>query len=224
MSRSPIFDPRFGGVLAVCIIALAGFADGSTQIDPSGIGWQDPEPPEAQALAESVVNKDFNADKITRLRMHITMLVDRRTGIDGFASALQPDQVPLKDRLEALGAKETDTEITIRLSGAVLFDFDSEAIRPDAQRSLAEILEVIEAYGSRPVRVEGHTDSVASETYNQNLSKRRAQSVADWMVAHGIESSRLKVGGWGESRPAADNSSPEGRQQNRRVELIIEKT
>ena len=111
--------------------------------------------------------------------MHITTLVDRTTGIEGFASALEPDRVSLEDRLDALGARETDTEITIRMAGSVLFDFDSEAIRPDAQRSSgAKSSRSIEAFSDRPVRVEGHTDSIASESYNQQLSERRAQSVA----------------------------------------------
>ena len=83
---------------------------------------------------------------------------------------------------------------------------------------------LVEAFSGRPVRLEGHTDSIASENYNQGLSERRARSVADWLESHGIGSDRLKVKGWGETRPAADNSTAEGRQQNRRVELIIEKT
>jgi OOP family OmpA-OmpF porin len=84
-------------------------------------------------------------------------------------------------------------------------------------------VEVIEAYGGRPVRVEGHTDSVASESYNQGLSERRARSVADWLAENGVDGDRLTTRGWGETRPVAENDTPEGRQQNRRVELIIEK-
>ena len=223
MLRSPTSRLPICGVVAVLVLAAASRAGASPQVDPTGVGWQDPEPPGAQALAESVVGRDFNVDKTTRLRMHITTLVDRRTGIKGFASAVQPDAVPLEDRLDALGAKVTDTEITIRHSGSDLFDFDSDAIRPDAERSLLEILEVVEAYSGRPVRLEGHTDSIASESYNQVLSERRARSVAGWLESHGIGSDRLKVKGWGETRPAADNGTAEGRQQNRRVELIIEK-
>lgn len=187
------------------------------------IDWQDPEPPEAQALAESVLNEDFNADKITYLQMHITTLVDRTTGIEGFGIAIDPNQVSLQDRLAALGAEETDTEVRIRLSGAILFDFNSADIRPDAERSLHEVLEVVEAFPSRPLRVEGHTDSIASESYNQKLSVSRAASVANWLTANGVESGRLKTVGWGEGRPVADNQTADGRQQNRRVEVIIEK-
>ena len=223
MFRLPISRLPICGVAAVLVLSAAGLAGGSPQIDPTGVGWQDPEPPGAQALAESVVGRDFNADKTTRLRMHITTLVDHRTGIRGFASAIQPDEVPLEDRLEALGAEVTETEITIRLAGSILFDFDSEAIRPDAERSLLEILNVVQAYSGRPVRVEGHTDSIASEGYNQGLSERRAQSVADWLAGQGVDPARLKIKGWGESQPIAGNETAEGRQQNRRVELIIEK-
>jgi len=223
MFRLPISRLPICGVAAVLVLSAARLAGGSQQIDPVGAGWQDPEPPGAQALAESVVGHSFNEDKTTRLRMHITTLVDRRTGIKGFASAVKPDTVPLEDRLDALGAEVTETEITIRLAGSILFDFDSEAIRPDAEHSLLEILEVVQAYSGRPVRVEGHTDSIASEAYNQGLSERRARSVADWMADHGVDSGRLKIKGWGESRPITVNETAEGRQQNRRVELIIEK-
>lgn len=79
------------------------------------------------------------------------------------------------------------------------------------------------AYRERPVRVEGHTDSIASEAYNQTLSERRAEAVADWLAAHGVDRQRLRTVGWGESRPVATNDTPSGRQQNRRVEVIIEK-
>ena len=185
--------------------------------------WQDPEPPGAQALAESVLNEGFNKDKITHLRMNITTLVDRTTGIEGFGVSLGPNQLSLQDRLDALGAEETDTEVRIRLSGAILFDFDSSAIRPDAERALSEVLEVVRAFPGRPLRVEGHTDSIASEGYNQKLSESRAASVAEWLSAHGVDSGRLKTLGWGERRPVADNQTPEGRQQNRRVEVIIDK-
>ena len=208
--------------------SAAGSESAGTRSNPGprslSIDWQDPEPPEAQALAESVVDEPFNADKTTHLRMHITTLVDRTTGIEGFATALAPGQTTLQDRLEALGAEETATEVVIRLPGSILFDFDSADIRPDAARSLGEVLEVVNAYSERPVRVEGHTDSIASEAYNQGLSERRASSVVDWFVARGVARQRLRAVGWGEGRPTATNDTPEGRQRNRRVEVIIEKS
>jgi outer membrane protein OmpA-like peptidoglycan-associated protein len=186
------------------------------------IEWQDPEPPGAQALAESVAYAPFNSDKTTRLKMRISRLVDRTSGIEGFASGLAADDASLDDRLDALGAEVSETEVTIRLAGSVLFDFDSDAIRADAARSLEEVVAVIQTYSGRPVRVEGHTDAIASESYNQKLSERRARSVAEWFEKHGVDSSRMKTRGFGESQPVADNSTADGRQLNRRVEIVIE--
>jgi len=96
-------------------------------------------------------------------------------------------------------------------------------VRPDAERTLAEVAEVIKSYAKRPVRIEGHTDSVASDEYNQKLSERRAASVQAWLAGKGIEAARLTPRGFGETKPVADNGTAEGRQRNRRVEVIIEK-
>ena len=111
----------------------------------------------------------------------------------------------------------------IRLSGSVLFDFDSDAIRPDAERTLSEVAEVLQAYPGRPVRIEGHTDSIASDAYNQALSERRAAAVKRWLAARGVEAGRMTAAGFGESRPAADNATAAGRQKNRRVEIVVER-
>jgi OOP family OmpA-OmpF porin len=85
------------------------------------------------------------------------------------------------------------------------------------------VAEVIKGYAKRPVRIEGHTDSVASDDYNQKLSERRAGSVRAWLAGKGVEAGRLTPRGFGETRPVADNGTAEGRQRNRRVEVIIEK-
>jgi outer membrane protein OmpA-like peptidoglycan-associated protein len=85
------------------------------------------------------------------------------------------------------------------------------------------VSEVLKAYAKRPIRVEGHTDSVASDEYNLQLSERRAGSVRSWLASRGGVKAALATKGWGESKPAATNDTPAGRQQNRRVEVIIEK-
>lgn len=187
------------------------------------VPWEDPEPPAAQALAEEVVGAPWNQDKTTRLAMHITTLVDSRTGLVGFGSEIAATATGLDDRLSRLGAVETATEVTIRLPGSVLFDFDSAAIRPDAERTLGEVAEVLAGYPGRPARIEGHTDSIASTDYNLRLSERRAASVRDWLVAHGVAAGRLTPSGRGEAQPVADNSTAAGRQRNRRVEVVVEK-
>lgn len=177
------------------------------------------------------MNAAWNADKTTelaagrtgRLTMSMTTLVGRTSSLEGFSTAVEPEEASLEDRLADLGAEESATEVTIRLPGAILFDFDSAAIRPDAARTLAEVAEVIQAYPDRPVRLEGHTDAIASEAYNMELSQRRAAAVADWLQAHGVAANRLSVIGKGETEPVADNDTAEGRQLNRRVDVVIEK-
>jgi outer membrane protein OmpA-like peptidoglycan-associated protein len=189
---------------------------------PAGGTWRDPEPPDAQAAAEEVIDAQWNRNKTTRLEMSITTLVDTTTGIEGWASVLAPTEESLDDRLVRLGAKVSDTEVTIRLAGSVLFDFDSAAIRPDAERTLLEVAEVLRGFGDRPARIEGHTDSIASDVYNQQLSEQRAEAVSAWHVERGIDGARLTTVGHGEGQPVADNSTADGRQANRRVEIVID--
>lgn len=184
---------------------------------------EDPEPADAQARAEAVVNADFNKDKTTKLTMSMTSIVGHTSTLEGFATGMAATSDKIEDRLSRLGAKVSDTEVVIQLPGAILFDFDSSAIRQDAARALNDVAEVIKAYAQRPVRIEGHTDSIASDDYNQSLSKRRAQSVMDWLASHGIERTRLTSQGFGETKPVASNDDAAGRQRNRRVEVVIAK-
>ncbi len=187
------------------------------------VDWVDPEPAGAQARAEAALALESNRDKTTRLVMHITTLVDRRTGLEGFRSEVAGRTRSLEERLDALGAEVSETEVVIRLPGSVLFDFDSDAVRPDAERTLTELAAVLEAHGGRPVRIEGHTDSIASDAYNLDLSRRRAESVQRWLADHGVDAGGLTPLGLGESRPVADNATAAGRQLNRRVEIVIER-
>lgn len=183
----------------------------------------DNEPPDAQAKAEAVVNAEFNENKRTTLQMRMTSIVGRTSELEGFATALAAKEDKIDDRLARLQAKVTDTEVVIQLPGAILFDFDSANIRPDAERALNDVAQVIKSYARRPVRIEGHTDSVASDEYNQSLSERRAASVMQWLSSNGVERARLSSSGFGERKPVATNDSAAGRQQNRRVEVVIAK-
>ena len=203
----------------------ADSATGSISVAPPlGDGWADPEPPGAQAIAEQNVGAAWNIDKVTRLQMSITtLLTDTTTGLIGSKTGMAAAATTLDERLTRLGAQVTGTEVTIRLPGSVLFDFDSAEIRPDAERTLTDVAEVLKAYGQRAMRIEGHTDSVASDDYNLKLSERRAQSVRAWFASRGGVKSTFATKGWGESKPAATNDTAAGRQQNRRVEVIIEK-
>jgi outer membrane protein OmpA-like peptidoglycan-associated protein len=103
----------------------------------------------------------------------------------------------------------------------VNFDFDKASIRADAKPILDEAIATLKETVEVNVEVEGHTDSVGSEAYNQKLSERRARAVADYLSAGGINRSRINTVGFGESRPVTSNDTAAGRAENRRVELRV---
>ncbi len=103
----------------------------------------------------------------------------------------------------------------------VNFDFDKSNIRPDARPVLDEAVRTLKEEPNIRVRIEGHTDSIGSEAYNQRLSQRRADAVKAYLVAEGIAASRLETVGFGESQPVASNDTADGRAQNRRAELEV---
>jgi outer membrane protein OmpA-like peptidoglycan-associated protein len=103
----------------------------------------------------------------------------------------------------------------------VNFDFDKSNIRPDARPILDEAISTLKEYKQITLSVEGNTDSVGTEQYNDKLSLRRAKSVADYLAKGGIDAKRMTEKGFGESKPVASNDTAEGRAQNRRVELKI---
>lgn len=104
----------------------------------------------------------------------------------------------------------------------VHFAFDSAELRPEARSTLDEAVRVLRDNRGVTVAIVGHTDSTGSDAYNQNLSKRRAQSVYDYVVSRGVDTSRLQVYGRGEDEPVATNQTREGRAENRRVEFVVE--
>ena len=103
----------------------------------------------------------------------------------------------------------------------VLFDFDRHTLRPGAREKLAKVAGIVLAYPDLRLEVEGHTDSLGTDEYNQRLSDRRAESVQSFLTEQGIAAASIVARGFGEARPVVTNDTPEGRQQNRRVELIV---
>jgi outer membrane protein OmpA-like peptidoglycan-associated protein len=131
---------------------------------------------------------------------------------------LAPEPVSQVAPLPPAAAAPEKKRLVLR---GVNFDFDKADIRADARPVLDEAVRTLKASGDIRVAVEGHTDSRGTEQYNQGLSIRRAQAVADYLSARGIARDRLQVDGFGESRPVASNDTVDGRAQNRRVELSI---
>jgi OOP family OmpA-OmpF porin len=102
------------------------------------------------------------------------------------------------------------------------FDFNKSTLRPDGKAKIDHAIKVMQDHTDLRVSVEGHTDSIGSDAYNQKLSERRAQTVRDYMVAKSISASRVSTRGFGKTKPIASNKTAEGRAQNRRVEIVAE--
>lgn len=117
--------------------------------------------------------------------------------------------------------KEESRGTVITLSGAVLFASNQSQLLPAAQSSLDNVVSVLKANPDRGITVEGHTDSQGQRAYNMDLSQKRADSVRTYLVQHGIPSEIIKAQGYGPDRPIADNKTPEGRANNRRVEIVV---
>ncbi len=111
--------------------------------------------------------------------------------------------------------------ILITFDSGLLFDVGSFQLRPATRQNLEELAKVLNKYKDTEILVEGHTDDRGTEEYNMTLSNNRAKSVYNQLVRQGVSGSRFTVIGYGESAPIADNSTPEGRQLNRRVEIAI---
>lgn len=111
--------------------------------------------------------------------------------------------------------------IQITFDNAILFDFDSYDLRANARNDLADLARSLGNYPNTDALVVGYTDSTGSDDYNQTLSERRANSVATYLAQQGVSPGRMQISGMGESNPVASNATPEGRQQNRRVEIAL---
>jgi outer membrane protein OmpA-like peptidoglycan-associated protein len=159
--------------------------------------------------------------KVTTLSAKITELRGLAAGVAGKAGGLEAS-------LRDLGAKVTEQEIRIELSADVLFDFDRADVRLEAGPSLDKVAAVLKSYPTATTTIEGHTDSLGDDQYNQRLSERRAASVMQALVARGA-SNPINTRGWGEKKPLVSNTKadgkddPEGRQKNRRVEITVKK-
>jgi outer membrane protein OmpA-like peptidoglycan-associated protein len=126
----------------------------------------------------------------------------------------------LQRQINELQAKPTDRGLVVTL-GDVLFISGRADLQAGAVGNLGRLVTFLNKYPERTVAIEGYTDSVGSEEYNQRLSERRADSVKSYLAGQGIGSIRLSASGKGKSDPVADNDSASGRQQNRRVEVVI---
>ncbi|KEJ90873.1 OmpA family protein [Sulfitobacter donghicola] len=115
----------------------------------------------------------------------------------------------------------TGDRLIVTLPQDILFATGSSAVRPDLQRDLGAVSSNLQAYPDSTIQIIGHTDSDGDASYNQQLSESRANAVANVLINNGTATSRIRVDGRGESQPVSSNLTPEGKAQNRRVEIII---
>jgi OmpA-OmpF porin, OOP family len=127
----------------------------------------------------------------------------------------------LETELAELQAERTERGLVVTLSDDLLFDVDQADLKSGGELQLARIADFLRNHPDRSVVVEGHTDSTASDSYNLALSQRRANAVEDFLITQGIEPTRIAARGYGEQLPVASNETAAGRQQNRRVEVVV---
>ncbi len=127
------------------------------------------------------------------------------------------------DLLKLAAVKEEARGLVITLSGSVLFASNKSALLPAAQTRLNQVTDALLATKERKLTVEGHTDSQGSSSYNQQLSQQRADAVRSYIISRGYPSVLIVAQGIGKDRPVADNANAEGRANNRRVEIVIDR-
>src|SRR5438132_3657152 len=144
------------------------------------------------------------------------------TAAGAIVGAMMDKQERELRQIEGVSVSRTaPDELKVTVRNDVLFDFNSAGLRQASQHSLREMANVFDKYPTTTISVQGHTDSIGSAAYNQRLSERRARAVANYLENLGVRSSRLETVGYGKSQPRATNSTAEGRQLNRRVEIKI---
>jgi outer membrane protein OmpA-like peptidoglycan-associated protein len=163
-----------------------------------------------------------------RLAVEAEMLAKERAlqfGLDAERKTRASEIAKLRSEIkEAMGmvadTRETARGLIVNLPD-ILFDFDQATLKPQAEVALSKLCGIMLVADGYKLSIEGHTDSVGSEEYNQRLSERRADSVRKYLTSCGVSSYMLSSKGYGESQPIASNDNTEGRQTNRRVEIVI---
>ncbi len=239
------------GVVAVGLALLAGCATGpnpalvearaavqEAQNDPAVVEHA----PVALREAEQALERAERADDDEEV-VHLAYLAEQRAGIAEAEAVARRSQAEietlgqsreqilletrtqqvrqLEDQLRELQARQTDRGLVVTFSGEILFDVNRATLKPGAQDQLLRLAEALQQNPNRRVLIEGHTDSTGGSEYNLELSQRRAEAVRNFLMLNGVSPERIRAMGFGETRPVASNDTASGRQQNRRVDVVI---
>jgi outer membrane protein OmpA-like peptidoglycan-associated protein len=141
----------------------------------------------------------------------------------GVGYYMDVQETKLRQQLEQTGVSVTrdGDNIILNMPSNITFEVDQATLKSNFVEVLHSVTLVLNEYKSTMIEVAGHTDSTGSDSYNQKLSQRRAMAVSNVLVNDGVQELRIDTVGYGETRPIANNNTPAGRQQNRRVELTL---
>jgi outer membrane protein OmpA-like peptidoglycan-associated protein len=141
----------------------------------------------------------------------------------------KPGAIQVPKGIQAIRAQDKSCERRLIVGADALFEFDQATLSADAKETLSALGPMIQKAGKHPILIEGHTDGVGADAYNQDLSERRARAVREWLgEQHYLDEASSRTQGFGKTRPVAPNAkpdgsdNPEGRQKNRRVEVVID--
>jgi len=144
-------------------------------------------------------------------------------GVAGAIIGHQMDQQAkeLEQNIPGATVQRVGEGIAVTFASGLLFGFDSDVVRGDARYNLDELARSVDKYDESNLLIVGHTDAVGSESYNQDLSERRAESAANYLISRGVDRNRIGTRGLGEMEPVSSNETDAGRATNRRVEVAI---
>lgn len=208
---------KFIAAMLVALMSTAAFADVATSRDKTKkgavIGGV------AGAIAGAIIHNNRGSGNAKRGAV-IGGAVGAATG--AIVGAMMDKQERELRQIEGIDVARTDEdELRVTVRNEILFDTNSSSLRSSSRDELREMADVFNKYNDTTIVVAGHADSTGSDSYNQRLSTRRANSVAGYLEDLGVRGSRIDAVGYGESRPKASNSTASGRQQNRRVEIYV---
>ena len=211
---APLRARRFTAFVALAALAVSA---------PSCAQWTNKEKGTVAGAAAGAAVGGVIADRSGKSTARGALLGAVVGGAAGAIIGHQMDQQAKEIQQQIPGAKveRVGEGIQVTFETGLLYDIDSDVVRPDAAANLRNLAASLQKYPDTDALIVGHTDATGSDEHNQDLSLRRANSAANYLVAQGVRATRLKTSGRGEQDPVASNDTAGGRQQNRRIEVAI---
>jgi outer membrane protein OmpA-like peptidoglycan-associated protein len=177
------------------------------------------------ARAEALQQQQLAKTEAEKARLAAQQADAQRQQAEAQRAQAEAEKTALRERLRQqlnliLETRETARGLIVNISD-VLFDFNKYTLKPGAREKMAKVSGILLAYPGLKIRVEGHTDAIGSDEYNQKLSESRSGAVRDYLVQQGVPAASVTAIGLGKADPVATNDTAAGRQQNRRVELVV---